>query len=376
MKIVKKISGILLTLCLTMALLPTASFADGAEARIGNVNYATLQMAIDNVKDGDTITVLKDITLTKDSVLKIAPETPKSFTIDLNQKQIAYPNDNEWDIAALNIDKPVTLNIKNGRIDAGNEDHSAIEISCVEKTPVKLTVTATTINAGYAAIYNYCSAGNTGRNKITLKDVNLISDGYGVNADRADIIFESGTITTTNDETFYLDDCSLTVNAGEFITTDDTCVDLSQCTVVINGGHFKSSDDNAIYAYESEIKLNGGIFEAPDKAIYANDSNIYLGENLKSIFVDGTVNDYLNSTYVGIVKDKVDAAGDASDNNQTGAIKQNGTAASGSGVNGSDNKHPKTGDNSPLGLYAGIMGLSLISIILILLFGRKHKSVK
>ena len=45
----------------------------------------------------------------------------------------------------------------------------------------------------------------------------------------------------------------------------------------------------------------------------------------------------------------------------------------GSSANGKDTK---TGDNTPLGLYAGIMGLSLISIILILLFGRKHKSVE
>lgn len=121
----KRILSLLASLCLIVALLPMAAYAEGeAEAAIGETNYGTLQEAIDGAQDGDMIRVLRDISLTKDALVTIAPDTPKEITIDLNQKTISYPNDDEWATAALTISKPITLNIKNGKIDVGNEDHS------------------------------------------------------------------------------------------------------------------------------------------------------------------------------------------------------------------------------------------------------------
>ena len=139
------------------------------------------------------------------------------------------------------------------------------------------------------------------KNRITLENVYITSDQYGFNASDADITFKSGSIHTTDDETFYLSRCSLTIDDGEFITTDDTCMDLGdEDTVVINGGYFKSGDDNALYlSSDSKATLNGGIFEAPDKAIDADAENVTLGENLKTVLQDGTtLEDFLNSTLV------------------------------------------------------------------------------
>lgn len=74
--------------------------------------------------------------------------------------------------------------------------------------------------------------------------------------------------------------------------------------VVINGGYFKSGDDNALYlSDDSKATINGGVFEAPDKAICTDATNVTLGENLKATLQDGTtLEDYLNSTYVRVVK--------------------------------------------------------------------------
>ena len=301
----KRILSLLMSLCLIVMFLPMATYAaeEGAEAAIGETNYGTLQEAINNAQDGDTIRVLRDISLTKDTLVTIASDTPKEITIDLNQKTISYPNDDE-DTPALTISKPITLNIKNGKIDAGNEEHTAIQITCAEETPVALTLSGVTIQAGYAAIYTDIDNA-AGKNRITLENVNITSDEYGINASDADITFKSGSIHTTNDETFSLSRCSLTIDDGEFITTDDTCMDLwDEDTVVINGGYFKSGDDNALYlSYDSKATINGGIFEAPDKAIAADAENVTLGENLKTVSQDGTtLEDFLNSTYVRVVK--------------------------------------------------------------------------
>ena len=46
------------------AVLPAVAEEGGNEARIGETEYATLGEAIDASKDGDTITILRDLTLT------------------------------------------------------------------------------------------------------------------------------------------------------------------------------------------------------------------------------------------------------------------------------------------------------------------------
>ena len=72
--------SLFLALCMMLAcaLVPGAGAEDaGNEARIGETEYATLGEAIDASKDGDTITVLRDLTLTA-----INKEIYKNITID------------------------------------------------------------------------------------------------------------------------------------------------------------------------------------------------------------------------------------------------------------------------------------------------------
>ena len=59
------------------AVLPAVAEEGGNEARIGETEYATLGEAIDASKDGDTITILRDLTLTA-----INKEIYKNITID------------------------------------------------------------------------------------------------------------------------------------------------------------------------------------------------------------------------------------------------------------------------------------------------------
>ena len=63
----KRILSLLLILCMAVTLLPTAAFAaeptKGNEASIGETQYATLADAVGKAKDGDTVTLLKDVTV-------------------------------------------------------------------------------------------------------------------------------------------------------------------------------------------------------------------------------------------------------------------------------------------------------------------------
>ena len=110
--------AIFVALACALAILPAAAFASEPEAKIDTTTYATLQEALDAAKDGDTVTVLKDIELPEDARLSVAPATPISFTLDLNQKMISrlYCTDDE---ITLGVDKPVTLTITNGTLVAG-----------------------------------------------------------------------------------------------------------------------------------------------------------------------------------------------------------------------------------------------------------------
>lgn len=243
--------------------------------------------------------------MTKDTIIKIAPETRKTITIDLNQKKISYPNDGEFTTAAISVDKPVVLRITNGQIDAGDDEHTAIRITCAEdQLPADLAVSNVKINTGYAGIYtDVYGVSSSGKNRITLNNVDIISSQYGINAERADIVFESGSIHTTYDETFYTNSCTLTIKAGEFVSKDDPCIQASDSEIRIGGGEFESGDDYALDLYKSKALLDGGIFKGPDSAFSVDESDIALGEYAKAIYSDGTVlDDILNSTYVEVIK--------------------------------------------------------------------------
>ena len=76
----KRCAALFLAFCMTLicALVPGAGADDaGNEAKIGETEYATLGEAIDASKDGDTIMVLRDLTLTA-----INKEIYKNITID------------------------------------------------------------------------------------------------------------------------------------------------------------------------------------------------------------------------------------------------------------------------------------------------------
>ncbi len=100
----KKIFAIVMSVLMIACFMPSMAFAAGVancttencghEAAIGTTHYATLAEAIGAVKDGDTITLLKDVTITKESysVNKRLNVEKNNVTIDLNKKKLTASN--------------------------------------------------------------------------------------------------------------------------------------------------------------------------------------------------------------------------------------------------------------------------------------------
>ena len=372
--------AIFVALACTLAILPVVAFASEPEAKIGTTTYVTLQEALDAAKDGDTVTVLKDIELPEDARLSVAPVTPISLTIDLNQKTISrlYCTDDE---IMLGVDKPVTLTITNGTLVAGwdgvmdeddTESATAIGVTCAEAPSADVTISNVKILASNCAVANDVDR-SPNHNRITLRDVDIASPEYGVYSydSPADITFESGSISVGGiDGCFYLHGCNLTVNGGDFRSSGgqvgyfdtgydpDTGNDDKGCNVTINGGNFvSSSNDSPVFdingsevtvnggrfsntaddseeaaikvANVSKVTLNGGIFESAggcfdveEKDDWTEASEAVLGENRRSIFSDGTDNSdsYWDATYAEIIKDVVTTTFMA-DGNEVASVK-------------------------------------------------------
>lgn len=100
-------------------------------AEINGTGYATLQAAIDAAKAGDTITLLKDITVDGEDKDTSRTVIDKPITLDLNDKTIKSPDNmgnNTRNFVALYISADVTINATTGGINTGTNGAYAINV--------------------------------------------------------------------------------------------------------------------------------------------------------------------------------------------------------------------------------------------------------
>ena len=132
----QRILAILLSLTMMFTLVPTA-MAEGSDpvAQIGETTYATLKAAFEGAKDGDTVTLLKNVeTNNIEDTQEDRIIINKEITLNLNDKTITSPDnmgDNENNFTALIVDADVTINATaEGGIDTGENGGYGI---CVRK---------------------------------------------------------------------------------------------------------------------------------------------------------------------------------------------------------------------------------------------------
>ena len=151
----RKFLSILLTLAMALTLLPTAAMAEGSDpvAQIGETTYATLKAAFEGAKDGDTVTLLKDVkTNNSEDTVDARITINKEITLNLNDKTITSPDNmgnNRKNFCALIIDADVTINATDkGGIDTGTNGGYAINV----RNGAKLTINGGTYYGGGTAV--------------------------------------------------------------------------------------------------------------------------------------------------------------------------------------------------------------------------------
>ena len=150
----QRILAILLSLTMMFTLVPTA-MAEGSDpvAQIGETTYATLKAAFEEAKDGDTVTLLKDVeTNNIEDTEEACIIIEKAITLNLNDKTIRTPNDmgnNNKNFCALIIDADVTINATaEGGIDTGTNGGYAINV----RNGAKLTINGGRYYGGGTAV--------------------------------------------------------------------------------------------------------------------------------------------------------------------------------------------------------------------------------
>lgn len=140
---------------MALTLLPTAAMAEGPDpvAQIGEKTYATLKAAFEEAKNGDTVTLLKDVETNNIEDTEAARIIiNKEITLNLNDKTIRTPNDmgnNINNFCALIIDADVTINATaEGGINTGTNGGYAINV----RNGAKLTINGGTYYGGGTAV--------------------------------------------------------------------------------------------------------------------------------------------------------------------------------------------------------------------------------
>ena len=262
-------------------------------AKIGNVEYGSLQAAVEAVLDGETITLIENEVFTKanrtlntgtwyDGLYYVGD---KSFTIDLGGKTITQDGAvNDYLLNFKNAgSKANTITIKNGTIDAGTAAFCAICTSSVQENQL-------TINTEDVNVINNISNGST----IKLRGGAILN-------------VKAGTKVTGEDSYLGIECVGSTVNIydGAEIYMNGT-TSYNGClvgvgyggTVNVYGGYGKGVKGGFIAMTSGgTINVNGGEWIANTDGTVGNNSNYYVltaqSNKYESGFVGGA---YINVT--------------------------------------------------------------------------------
>ena len=276
-------------------------------AKIGDTAYYTMDEAFQAVKEGETITLLRDYTTGAEQY-----SGSKSFAIDLNGKTWTYTGTNT-NHAAFEINYPnVTLTVKNGTV-ASNSMVGLIPSAMGVSGPIAydnagLVFEGVTMTAnGHSGIE---TNGNNTNDTVTLKNSTLnVPNGFGI------YFPSSGKLTidnsTINAKTMGVQVCagSLSINAGSAITVTGDAVPKTENDGAIQDGAAISIVNRTGYKGLDKIEVTGGKFKSngTNAAIKA-----YDWDNTNKVEKTFTANDKVavsGGTFSSAVKEEYCAPG-------------------------------------------------------------------
>lgn len=240
----KKVLATILALVMAIGLC-SVSWADAAEkeASIGTVEYDTLAAAIAEAQNGETVKLLKDITVT--ASVQIAAN--KDVTLDLGTKTLTYSGDKTAILCAG------TLLLTNGKIVStsgcgiGTSDNSTNAKITIEKSVTieaqemavltgKATGATITIEGGNFTAKDNAVIGGNGSERSGSANTIIINDG----------IFNGGIVTSGY------------VACGIYAPWKDN--------ITVNGGTFNITGGAGIVARAGNVTVTNAVFNTTGNA--------------------------------------------------------------------------------------------------------------
>ncbi len=256
-------------------------------AKIGDVEYTTIQAAIEAAEGETTINLTADVTLKNTVVIAEG----KTVTLNLNGKTLAHADEaNKYalnNLGTLTITGNGTINargIYNGYGNGGENVATA-----------KLTIENGTFNAkgenGGAAVYNYGEANINGGSFTSI-------GGYSLNNQSGSSMTIADGVNANNG--VYTSNATLTINGGEISGNRSGChvIYCWNANITIYGGTFynnNSGNATVMAAGTTTITYNGGNYGIKDGRVPGNGNTwtsclLDSANSATAVINDGTYN--------------------------------------------------------------------------------------
>lgn len=239
----KKLAAMLLTLVMALSLLTVTAFAEGNEAKIGEKEYATFELAVENANEEETIILLQDVAVDATVVLR------KSVILDLGTFTLSRDGGQVLDLYA-------DVTIQNGTVSMTNkESGSAIWLNEDAKLTLEknATVSATDSPEGGPSfaigLWSDCDGAELVV-KGTVTGENGITPNGNIRAENT-ISIEDGAVIDVDGTALYLaGNANTTVGAAKI--KGATGIEIRAGILSVNGADIEAT------AKFSEKKNGGG----------------------------------------------------------------------------------------------------------------------
>ena len=315
----------------------TNAAPESSVAQNGKVSYADLQKAIEAVEDGETITLLKDVTVTTPAYGQNALNIDRAvnFTIDLNGKTLSSDVGNSvvrFNIAGANATSDVTVTIKNGKVVSGANTWCALMASAPDASAKAIMnlqdLVVGNSKAGDFAIKAWENSIINATN-VAVSSTNCAGGFYAVGGEMVldnCIVNQKGLHTApyTSMALGVSNNGKMTVNSGTYSSEPTSaeegnnqgtshgswCAGImnSGGTLIINGGTFTNGNygDDSLATYArgllcldtgAALTINGGTFNALDSVIYITNNLGDASKNPTAVVKGGKYSTLKNSGY-------------------------------------------------------------------------------
>ena len=297
--------------------------ADAANvARIGGTNYKTLQAAMNAVKNGQTIKLLKNVSINsfwEDDASVLKNTKNRKYTINLNKHKIIAKNKSGAGTPTAFVINKGTVTIKNGTLRGWIivKKKGSLTLNGVKFSGTGINVN-TIQNTGTLYLKNVSGdlriAGLKGSKstleKCTLTHTSNMISGIGT------VTIKSGTYTSkskTNSPLIIMDGGgTLIINKGTFTSANSWIVSTEKTKVSIKGGTFTAKNTDVMHLSGTsdmypKVTISGGTFTTNQK----HDTTTVNGTAVSFSDVNAVISGgkFVSTTSISNVTDHVRTAG-------------------------------------------------------------------